>query len=204
MTFNEQSWLLNTIQYLLGTLGGAENWEQTGNVNVDDAAALGVECIYTFYPAVDMIATVLPFAGDVSNVPDGALLCDGSSYLRADYPDLFSIVRTIYGSVDGTHFNVPDLRGRTVVGVGSGSGLTPRALASIFGEEGHTLSSGEMPSHNHGLNTFDGLAVAPGELPVKIPMVLPTDATANTGGGGSHNNMQPSIALNYIIVAVHG
>lgn len=60
---------------------------------------------------------VLPYAGAAA--PTGFLLCDGSSKLRADYPDLFTAISTTFGSADGTHFNVPDMRGRTSVGVGS-------------------------------------------------------------------------------------
>lgn len=51
--------------------------------------------------------------------PSGYLLCDGTSYLRADYTDLFTAIGTQYGAVDGTHFNVPDLRGRLPVGKGT-------------------------------------------------------------------------------------
>lgn len=61
---------------------------------------------------------VSPYAG--SSAPSGWLLCDGSSKLRADYPDLFAVIGTTFGSVDGTHFTLPDLRSRFPVGVGTG------------------------------------------------------------------------------------
>lgn len=229
MTFNEQSWLLNTIQFLLGTLGGAENWEQEGNVTTDDAAALGIECIYTFYPAVDMLGTILPFGG--STPPTGSLLCNGASYLRSDYPDLFGIIGTTYGSVDATHFNVPDLRGRTIVATGQGAGLTNRVLASTFGEENHVLTIPETPIHTHiqdphthttiphthteiiALPSAATLALVP--IPSAVPAPGATGLSGvtvnaaiatnqNAGSGNAHNTMQPSIALTYIIVAVHG
>lgn len=60
---------------------------------------------------------VVPYAG--SSAPTGWLLCDATSYLRTDYADLFTVIGTTYGSVDGTHFTVPDLRGRSVAGKGS-------------------------------------------------------------------------------------
>lgn len=57
-----------------------------------------------------MTGVVLPYAG--SSSPSGWLLCYGQSLLRSDYPELFANIGTTYGSVDGTHFNLPDLRGR--------------------------------------------------------------------------------------------
>ena len=51
----------------------------------------------------------------------GWLLCDGTSYLRATYPNLFALIGTAFGSVDGTHFSVPDMRGRTPIGSGQGT-----------------------------------------------------------------------------------
>lgn len=93
----------------------------------------------------------------------GCLLCDGSSYLRASYPELFTAIGTTYGSVDGTHFNVPDLRGRVPLGAGTGTatGATSHTrgqqpTSGNGGEETHTLSTTEMPSHNHGGSTGTG------------------------------------------------
>ena len=52
------------------------------------------------------VGAVLPFPVD-SPLPDGFLLCDGSSVLRSVYSELFALIGTTYGSVDGTHFNLP-------------------------------------------------------------------------------------------------
>lgn len=84
----------------------------------------------------------------------GALLCDGTSYLRTTWPALFNALggtSSPWGLPDGTHFNVPDLRGRVPVGVGTGAGLTARALAATGGEESHLLSAAEsgVPAHTH-------------------------------------------------------
>ena len=68
---------------------------------------------YTFVHKEDPTGYVEPaglvkaYAGDT--IPSGHLLCDGTSYLRATYPGLFTAIGTLWGSVDGTHFNVPDL-----------------------------------------------------------------------------------------------
>ncbi len=80
----------------------------------------------------------------------GWLLCDGTAVSRSTYSGLFSVIGTTWGTGDGsTTFNVPDLRGRTLVGVGTGSGLTARAMAATGGTETHALATSELPVHNH-------------------------------------------------------
>jgi microcystin-dependent protein len=92
--------------------------------------------------------TLLDFAG--SSAPTGYLLCDGTSYSTTTYSGLFSTIGYTWGG-SGASFNVPDLRGRTTIGAGSGTGLTLRTLAAYSGEENHVLVSGETPlvSHTH-------------------------------------------------------
>lgn len=103
---------------------------------------------------------VLPYAG--STAPTSWLLCDGSSLLRSGtYAALFAIIGTAYGAADGTHFNIPDMRGRVPAGKDNMGGaaasrltsttMTPdgNTLAATGGTQTHTLSSAEMPSHTH-------------------------------------------------------
>jgi microcystin-dependent protein len=97
---------------------------------------------------------IFPYGG--SNVPDGYLLCDGSSYQNNVYPSLFSAIGYTHGGA-GVNFNVPDLRGRTVVGVGQGSGLSNRALGGKVGEETHILVSAELAAHTHGMDHFHNI-----------------------------------------------
>lgn len=103
---------------------------------------------------------------------------------------------------DSGLFFLPDMRGRTAIGAGQGTGLTDRTLAQAFGEENHTLSISEMPSHTHSiLRTNNGAAGGTNGIAWN-PNISSTTTIANntsTGGGGSHNNIQPSLALNYII-----
>lgn len=79
----------------------------------------------------------------------GWLKCDGRSLSREEYPELFEIMGTTFGSNDADTFKLPDLRGRVLGCAGQGVGLTNRALGTVLGAETHTLTSGEMPNHTH-------------------------------------------------------
>lgn len=146
------------------------------------------------------IGSVQAFAG--SEVPAKWLLCDGAAVSRTTYAALFAAIGTIYGAGDGiTTFNLPDLRGRTVIGTGQGSGLTNRPLGVSVGAETHTLSVAEMPSHTH--TVYGRQRAADGTARASLAAVS-DNANANTmpeGGGQPHNNMQPSLALRYLIYA---
>jgi len=80
---------------------------------------------------------------------NGWLKCDGRSLSRVTYASLFAIIGTSFGSVDGNTFKLPDTRGRTIGGIGTGTGLTNRTLGQTVGEETHTITVNEMPSHSH-------------------------------------------------------
>lgn len=119
---------------------------------------------------------------------------------------------------DGTN-GTPDIRGRVIVGVGSGTGLTVRNPNDVFGEEATTLTVNQIPAHNHpvaiqipGYGGEDGQRQAPdggtdtanitNNTSVYTSATLDPKVQAqslNAGGGQSHNNVQPSVALYYII-----
>lgn len=106
------------------------------------------------------IGTLLPYAGASS--PTNWLLCDGGTISRATYAELFAIIGETYGAGDGsTTFALPDLRGRAPVGkdnmggtaasrITSGvSGIDGTTLGAAGGAQSHTLTTAQMPSHNH-------------------------------------------------------
>ena len=96
-------------------------------------------------------------AGSEGTQCPGWLLCDGRAVSRTTFAALFAKVGTAHGEGDGsTTFNLPDARGRALVGAGTGPGLTARALGAKMGEESHVIAVGEMPSHDHGGKTAAG------------------------------------------------
>jgi len=166
--------------------------------------------------------TIMAFPGDTA--PTGWYLCDGAALSRTVDATLFAIIQIKYGGGDGvTTFNLPDLRGRVMVGAGTGAGLSARTLGQAFGQETHTLTVAEMPSHSHSGQT-GGVNVGASSGPVYLDYVgsgggfsgfqyvggFPgannefnahqhSVTTAAVGGDGPHNVMQPSLVVNYII-----
>lgn len=100
----------------------------------------------------------------------------------------------------GKSITLPDARGRSVIGSGTGTSLTARTHGDSDGAETHTLTITEMPSHSHDYSTRSTtLGVSGAGTPVNQGAA--TLQTSQTGGDGAHNNMQPWLALNYIIRA---
>lgn len=159
---------------------------------------------------------VVPYAG--GSVPSNAVLCYGQAISRTAYAVLFSLIGTTYGVGDGsTTFNVPDLRGRTIIGLDNMGGSNAnrinqawaRTLGGTGGEELHTLTVTESPTHSHPGTVEDNPAGGTPFTHLLYDVVLGA-GTANTifsrdvpssGGGGAHNNVQPTMAMNYIIGA---
>ena len=137
------------------------------------------------------VATILPFAGSVA--PEGFMICDGAELLAAEYADLFTAIGTTYGVGQAADsFKLPDLRGRAAIGAGQGDGLTDRVIGSAEGEETHQLTVDEMPAHAGHIDAAVGQSGDNAGSSSSWNGVV-------EGGDQPHNNMQPFLAVNYII-----
>lgn len=176
-------------------------WDEVGDIDVETT----VDMMQSVIDDMAVRRCVLTI-GDVyqtarSSLPSWALACDGATYNRVDYPDLYAALDAVY-IVDADTFTVPDLRDRVPVGSGSSYGVGDEG-----GEADHTLTVSEMPSHNHSYEYHihaTGLDVEGAGVPdlsssPPLPAFFPT--TGNKGGDQPHNNMQPYHALRFAIIA---
>jgi microcystin-dependent protein len=95
------------------------------------------------------IGLIFPFV--TTAPPANSLECDGTHYLRVDYPELYAALDSAF-VVDADHFKTPDMRGRVPLGVGTGSGLSTYAQNDSGGAENHALTTAELASHGHTVN----------------------------------------------------
>lgn len=161
-----------------------------------------------------MIGEIRMFAGNFA--PRGWAFCNGQLLNITQYPALYSILGTVYGGDGRTDFALPDLRGRVSVHPGQGDGLTSRSLGAKGGTESVVLNNSEIPAHNHNVRCSNNSAnaadpenntIASGNLAFvdnsSGDKYMNSGMIENTGGNLPHSNMQPFLAINYII-AVEG
>lgn len=160
-----------------------------------------------------------------SRALDGWAICDGRTLPILQNQALFSLLGTYFGGDGRTTFGLPDLRGRVPVGARLSGDKLKVNPAYIFGEKGGlaavSLLPGEMPAHSHAFvgttaaantaNIQNAVYASIGTLEPGFP--TPTPLYANlaapsafdpaslqtTGAGLAHNNMQPTVALCYMI-----
>lgn len=140
-----------------------------------------------------------------TSAPTGYLMCNGTSYLQATYPALFAIIGTAYGTADGTHFNVPDLRGLFPRGTDNGAGNDPdagtRTAANPGGNTGDNVGSFQADqnlSHSHTATVrFGGAAGTPATFTGGTENTVRTTASTNADGGNQSN--PKNVNVNYII-----
>lgn len=171
-----------------------------------------------------------PYLGEVrmftgSYAPESWLLCNGALQPIPGNEALFSLLGTTYGGDGTTTFGIPDYRGRVPVSLGTGMGLTSRALGQTSGTETVALTAANLPAHTHAFN----VATAPGTTSTISATTLLATAVNTTGGtnkdahyiaqsatvGGTFTlaagavssaggntpipNLMPSLAINFII-----
>jgi microcystin-dependent protein len=160
------------------------------------------------------VGEIRMFAGTFA--PAGWMLCSGQNLPIAENEVLFQVIGTTYGGDGQQTFNLPNIQSRVPVHQGTGPGLQPYQLAEQGGAESVTLTTNQIPVHNHAalgsLNTADSTSPAnavPGTLQVgQNQLAYGTDAPVNPldmsslspdGGSQPHDNLQPYGTLNYII-----
>jgi microcystin-dependent protein len=167
-----------------------------------------------FYAGTPLVpaGAVIPYAGTAA--PPGWMLCDGAAVSRAAYAALYAVIGATFGAGDGgTTFNLPDLRGRAVVALDNLGGSSANRIAAAWadslggngGEDTHTLTVAEIPDHTHDIAHAAGSNTATGGTGNRISFSSfgnhedTRDGGSNSPGNGAHNNLQPSLALAYII-----
>lgn len=182
------------------------NWNKFGALTPEEAAASFVDmfdrfCLYT--ESCRMIGEIVIYAGSTNPNPNW-LVCDGSEVAQADYPDLYTIIGSTYGSAGTGNFKLPDMRGMSPSGVGTGPGMTAVTLGQRYGAETHTLTESEIPAHTHSEGTVTPVAIPVGPL-APVPSAIPAiGVTGSAGGGQAHNIIGPRLGLTFLIVAKDG
>jgi microcystin-dependent protein len=162
-----------------------------------------------------------PFVGQIIAVgfnfaPVGWVLCNGQLLPISEYETLYTLLGTTYGGNGSTTFGIPDLRGRSPISSGTGTGLPAYVLGQAGGTETTTLTVPQMPAHPHGASasTADATASVPAS---NVVLAAPTNTAvfaygtvtsttplapasiALAGGSQPHENRQPYNTVNYIM-----
>lgn len=155
------------------------------------------------------IAEIRIFAGNFA--PRSWAFCNGQLLPVSQNTALFSLIGTTYGGDGRTTTALPDLQGRAPMHPGRGPGLTDKRLGQRGGVEMVTLTEAQLPNHTHTLQATEeeGLFLTPENNFLAAGSTIYSNQAPNTalaepslpnaGGSQAHNNMQPYIAMNYII-----
>ncbi len=139
--------------------------------------------------------------------PRGWAFCNGQLLPINQNQALFSLLGTTFGGDGRVNFALPNLQARTPIHVGDG-----HTLGEAGGEQAHTVTISELPSHTHQLNASSAQGddpTPPGHVlasPLNMTYRAPESLTSlvpgsigNTGGSQAHLNMQPFLVLNFCI-----
>ncbi len=149
----------------------------TGGHDHDGSDSKLLGALYKFVPGMGML-----WYGTIAAVPSMWAFANGASLLRASYTELFTNIATIWGSADGTHFNLPDLRDKVVFGATQDDSGVPKtnvtgsllqsggaATVDISHTHGgatgsHALTVAEMPAHDHDGGVHSHAVTDPGHV----------------------------------------
>lgn len=168
------------------------------------------------------IGEIRIFAGNYA--PSGWHICDGSVLPVNEYQALYALIGNTYGG-NNVNFNLPDLRGRLPIGIGTSDFSTKYEIGNIGGLAAVQLTNNNNPTHTHALRAVNANATTGDPTGINLPAIsLPQDSTytsiqnymplagtttpdsvlnsnsiENTGLSSPHNNMMPFMTMNYII-----
>lgn len=163
-----------------------------------------------------------PYVGEIrlfgfNRVPNGWFRCDGSLQSIAEYEVLFILLGTTYGGDGQSTFGLPDLRGQLPIHFGRGPGLGQYVLGQAAGSESVTLTTAQMPQHNHTLvatpvtataNTpastlelggLNGDAMYVTDTTGATPFAMNPTVLTSAGGNQAHNNLMPTLTAQFCI-----
>lgn len=158
------------------------------------------------------VGAVMQFAGTSASAPSGWLYCDGSAVSRTTYSDLYAVIGTTYGSGDGsTTFNLPNTSGRVPVGLDSGDSDFNTA-GNTGGSKTHTLSTAEIPSHNHSIDHNHAVVTSGSGGNAHTHSIDPPNTTSSshshghsgTFGSSSHRHLVQAALGDYYYAASAG
>lgn len=160
-----------------------------------------------------------PFVGEIrifggNFAPQGWAFCAGQVLPISQFEVLFNLIGTTYGGDGVTTFSLPDLRGRAPIHQGTRFGTT-FTMGEVIGSETVTVTTQQMPQHTHQALAATGAdSVSPqgkvwstdpganiadwATAPSSNAFMAPTTVSI-VGGNQPHENMQPFLAINYII-----
>ncbi|HYI42408.1 MAG TPA: tail fiber protein [Sphingomicrobium sp.] len=159
-----------------------------------------------------------PYVGEIrmfggNFAPAGWAFCNGALLPISENETLFQLIGTTYGGDGESTFGLPNLQGRVPIHMGQGPGLQNYILAEAAGVESVTLTTQQIPSHQHALLCTSGPATDPNpqndlmaeqtavsayqSQPAQAPPMAP--AISPTGGSQPHENMQPYLCVSFII-----
>ncbi|QIE58281.1 phage tail protein [Rasiella rasia] len=163
-----------------------------------------------------------PFLGQIQAfgfnfAPRGWAICQGQLLPISQYSALFALIGTTFGGDGRTSFGLPDLRSRSIVGIGNGPGQDNISWGERGGNHTHTMTVAQMPQHNHsvkvGVNTGTGDEASSTSVLSSSANSFSEDVTpgaslggvtqSNMGSGQAYNIRNPYLGI-YVCIALQG